>query len=165
MGATISGNLDKATIEDIVNNENAEEINKVVKSISAYTQLFDIVIKGEANVDGIVNDVKGKEDVSDEAVVSTANKNVKLSVSYASSGQQIAGSEFYLKSNTYQDYQYNPETQQWEPVERTDKELDIRMIFKDGSKADLETYFKNGFDKLGDEFEKFAQDLEDRYGK
>ncbi len=165
MGATISGNLDKATIEDIVNNENAEEINKVVKSISAYTQLFDIVIKGEANVDGIVNDVKGKEDVSDEAVVSTANKNVKLSVSYASSGQQIAGSEFYLKSNTYQDYQYNPETKQWVQVERTDKELDIRMIFKDGSKADLETYFKNGFDKLGDEFEKFAQDLEDRYGK
>ena len=165
MGATISGNLDKATIEDIVNNENAEEINKVVKSISAYTQLFDIVIKGEANVDGIVNDVKGKEEVSDEAVVSTANKNVKLSVSYASTGQQIAGSEFYLKNHTYQDYQYNLETQQWEPVERTDKELDIRMIFKDGSKADLETYFKNGFDKLGDEFEKFAQDLENRYGK
>ena len=165
MGATISGNLDKATIEDIVNNENAEEINKVVKSISAYTQLFDIVIKGEANVDGIVNDVKGKEEVSDEAVVSTANKNVKLSVSYASTGQQIAGSEFYLKSNTYQDYQYNPETQQWVQVERTDKELDIRMIFKDGSKADLETYFKNGFDKLDDEFKKFAQDLEDRYGK
>jgi hypothetical protein len=165
MGASISGNLDKATIEDIVNNENAEEINKVVKSISAYTQLFDIVIKGEANVDGIVNDVKGKEDVSDEAVVSTANKNVKVSVSYASTGQQIAGSEFYLKSNTYQDYQYNPETQQWEPVERTDKELDIRMIFKDGSKADLESYFKNGFDKLGDEFEKFAQDLENRYNK
>ena len=165
MGATIAGNLDKATIEDIVNNDKAEEINKLVKSISAYTQLFDIIIKGDANVDGIVNDVKGKEDVSDEAVVSTANKNVKVSVSYASTGQQIAGSEFYLKSNTYQDYQYNPETQQWVQVERTDKELDIRMIFKDGSKADLESYFKNGFDKLGDEYEKFVQDLDKRYNK
>ena len=165
MGATIAGNLDKATIEDIVNNDKAEEINKLVKSISAYTQLFDIIIKGDANVDGIVNDVKGKEDVSDEAVVSTANKNVKVSVSYASTGQQIAGSEFYLKSNTYQDYQYNPETQQWVQVERTDKELDIRMIFKDGSKADLESYFKNDFDKLGDEYEKFVQDLDNRYNK
>jgi len=164
MGATISGNLDKATIEDIVNNENAEEINKVVKSISAYTQIFDIIIKGEANVDGIVNDVKGKKDLTDEEVVTTGNKNVKVSVSYVSTGQLIAGSEFYLKNHTYQDYQYNTETQQWEPIERTDKELDIRMVFKDGSKADLETYFKNGFDKLGDEFEKFAQDLENRYG-
>ena len=143
----------------------AEEINKVVKSISSYTQLFDIIIKGEANIDGIVNDVKGKEDVSDEEIIATGNKNVSVGVYYVSTGQKIAGSEFYLKNHTYQDYQYNPGTQQWEPVERTDKELDIRMIFKDGSKADLETYFKNGFDKLGDEFEKFAQDLEDRYGK
>ena len=106
-----------------------------------------------------------EDNVSEDAVVSTANKNVKVSVSYASTGQQIAGSEFYLKSNTYQDYQFNPETQQWVQVERTDKELDIRMIFKDGSKADLESYFKNGFDKLGDEFEKFGQDLDNRYNK
>jgi hypothetical protein len=165
MGASISGNLDKATIEDLVNNEKAEEINKVVKSIYSYTQLFDIVIKGEANVDGIVNDVKGKQDVSDEEIIATGNKNVSVGVYYVSTGQKIAGSEFYLKNHTYQDYQYNPGTQQWESVERTDKELDIRMIFKDGSKADLETYFKNGFDKLGDEFEKFAQDLDNRYNK
>jgi len=165
MGATIAGNLDKATIEDIVNNDKGEEINKLVKSISAYTQLFDIIIKGDANVDGIVNDVKGKDNVSDEAVVSTANKNVKVSVSYASTGQQIAGSEFYLKNHTYQDYEYNQNSGQWEPVQKTDKELDIRMVFKDGSKADLETYFNNGFDKLGDEFEKFAQDLDNRYNK
>lgn len=165
MGAEITGNMNKAIIEDIVNNEKGEELNKVVKSISAYTQLFDVKIKGEANVDGIVNDVKGKDNVSEEDAVSTANKNVKISVSYVSTGQQIAGSEFYLRDHTYQDYQFNTVSNQWEPVERTDKELDIRMVFKDGSKADLETYFKNGFDKLGDEFEKFAQDLENRYGK
>jgi hypothetical protein len=163
MGANIKGNLDKATIENMVNDENAEEINKVVKSISAYTQIFDIIIKGEANVDGIVNDLKGKDEVSEDEQAATANKNLKVGVYYVSSGQQIANSEFYLKNHTYQDYQYNNNTKQWELVEITDKDLDIRMVFKDGTKADLETYFNNGFDKLGDEFEKFAQDLENRY--
>ena len=155
MGATIAGNLDKATIEDIVNNDKAEEINKVVQSISAYTQLFDIIIKGDANVDGIVNDLKGKDNVSEDEKAASANKNLKVGVYYVSTGQQIANSEFYVKEHKYQ----------WGSVVNTEKELDIRMVFKDGSKADLETYFKNGFDKLGDEFEKFAQDLEDRYGK
>ena len=163
MGANIKGNLDKATIENMVNDENAEEINKVIKSISAYTQIFDIIIKGEANVDGIVNDLKGKDEVSEDEQAATANKNLKVGVYYVSSGQQIANSEFYLKNHTYQDYQYNNNTKQWELVQITDKELDIRMVFKDGTKADLETYFNNGFDKLGDEFEKFAQDLENRY--
>ena len=163
MGANIKGKLDKATIENMVNDENAEEINKVVKSISAYTQIFDIIIKGEANVDGIVNDLKGKDEVSKDEQAATANKNLKVGVYYVSSGQQIANSEFYLKNHTYQDYQYNNNTKQWELVEITDKDLDIRMVFKDGTKADLETYFNNGFDKLGDEFEKFAQDLENRY--
>ena len=153
MGANIKGNLDKATIENMINNENAEEINKVVKSISAYTQIFDIIIKGEANVDGIVNDVKGKNEVSEDEQAATANKNLKVGVYYVSSGQQIANSEFYVKEHKYQ----------YGTVLNTEKELDIRMVFKDGSKADLETYFKNGFDKLGDEFEKFAKDLDNRY--
>jgi hypothetical protein len=153
MGANIKGNLDKATIENMINNENAEEINKVVKSISAYTQIFDIIIKGEANVDGIVNDVKGKNEVSEDEQAATANKNLKVGVYYVSSGQQIANSEFYVKEHKYQ----------YGTVLNTEKELDIRMVFKDGSTADLETYFKNGFDKLGDEFEKFAKDLDNRY--
>lgn len=153
MGANIKGNLDKVTIENMINNKNAEEINKVVKSISAYTQIFDIIIKGEANVDGIVNDLKGKNEVSEDEQAATANKNLKVGVYYVSSGQQIANSEFYVKEHKYQ----------YGTVLNTEKELDIRMVFKDGSKADLETYFKNGFDKLGDEFEKFAKDLDNRY--
>jgi len=163
MGAKIIGNFDKAAIEDVVNNDKAEEINKIVKSISAYTQIFDIIIKGEANVDGIVNDVKGKEDVSDEEMVATGNKNLSLGVFYISTGQKIAGSEFYIKENKYNE-EYFDQNGQLIKNEYTDKDLNIRMLFKDGSKADLETYFKNGFDKLSDEFEKFAQDLGDRYG-
>jgi hypothetical protein len=163
MGASFVGNLDRATIEDLVNNEKAEDINKVIKSVSAYTQILDVVIKGNINVDGIVADVKGKEDVSNDEMIGTGNKNVTIGVYYVSSGQKIANSEFYLKDHTYQDNQYNSITQQWESVEKTEKKLDIRLVFKDGSKADLETYFENGFDKLGDEFEKFAKDFEERY--
>ena len=164
MGANITWNLDKATIENIINDKKAEDINKVVKSISAYTQIFDVIIKGEANVDGIVNDVKGKESVSDEEKVATGNKNLSLGVFYVSTGQKIAGSEFYIKENKYNE-EYFDQNGQLIKNEYTDKDLNIRMVFKDGTKADLETYFKSGFDTLGDDFNQFAKDLGEKYSK
>ncbi len=123
-----------------------------------------MIIKGEANVDGIVNDVKGKESVSDEEKVATGNKNLSLGVFYVSTGQKIAGSEFYIKENKYNE-EYFDQNGQLIKNEYTDKDLNIRMVFKDGTKADLETYFKSGFDTLGDDFNQFAKDLGEKYSK
>ena len=41
-----------------------------------------------------------------------------------------------------------------EPETETNEDAGVRIVFEDGSKIDLETYFESGFDKLEKEFER-----------
>jgi len=91
------------------------------------------------------------------------NNNTSIKLTYASSGQTIATGEWYLMTNTYTDYQWDDNAQNWVEVQNTSNEPSVRIVFPDGSKSDLETYFGNGFDDLQNDIEQFFNDIETAY--
>ncbi len=173
MGTTLTGNFTKAHLESLNDDsvEKVEDLTKVATSMNAYIQVFNIKLEGNANVQGLSNDFTtagGSDNISESKGVSILNNNLKLKAFYTDKNATIGHSEFYLKpyTNTWTDYVYNPSTGNYDPITKTEsgESVDVRLVFEDGSKADLETYFGNGFDKLEDEFTKFTKDLESRYG-
>jgi hypothetical protein len=169
MGTSINGTFTKAHLESL--NENSvskvEDINKVATGMNAYIQVLDVKLEGNANVNGMVSDViakGGSEKIEDNAteIVDVLNKNLVLKAFYVSNGVRIANSEFYVDkyTNTYTTWENGQEVIKTEEGE----DANIRLVFDDASKADLETYFGQGFEKLEDDFTKFISDLESRYG-
>ena len=173
MGTTLTGNFTKAHLESLNDDsvEKPEDLTKVATSMNAYIQVLNIKLEGNANVQGLSNEFTtagGSDNISESKGVTILNNNLKLKAFYTDKNSTIGHSEFYLKpyTNTWTDYVYNPSTGNYDQVTKTEsgESIDIRLGFEDGSKADLETYFGNGFDKLEDEFTKFTKDLESRYG-
>lgn len=172
MGTTLTGNFTKAHLESLNDDsvEKAEDLTKVATSMNAYIQVFNIKLEGNANVQGLSNDLTnagGSDNVTDAKGVEILNKNLTLKAFYTDRNANIGRSEFYLKpyTDTWTEYVYNPSTGNYDPITKTEsgESVDVRLVFEDNSKADLETYFGNGFDKLEDEFTKFLEDLESRY--
>jgi hypothetical protein len=172
MGTTLTGNFTKAHLESLNDDsvEKAEDLTKVATSMNAYIQVFNIKLEGNANVQGLSNDLTnagGSDNVTDAKGVEILNKNLTLKAFYTDRNANIGRSEFYLKpyTNTWTEYVYNSSTGNYDPITKTEsgESVDVRLVFEDNSKADLETYFGNGFDKLEDEFTKFLEDLESRY--
>jgi hypothetical protein len=173
MGTTLTGNFTKSHLESLNDDsvEKVEDLTKIATSMNAYIQVFNIKLEGNANVQGLSNDFTsagGSDNISEVKGVEILNKNLTLKAFYTDKNSTIGRSEFYLKpyTNTWTDYVYNPSTGNYDPITKTEsgENVDFRLVFEDGSKADLETYFGNGFDKLEDEFTKFLEDLESRYG-
>ena len=121
---------------------------------------------GEVNVKGL-DDGLSNGDLSIEEEADVWNANTTLVVFYADSKKIIADTEFYgtEESETYSycwdmnnDGQQTPdECQEFTDVHEN---LEIRLVFADGSKSDLETYTDVGFEDIQDEIEAFMDDLE-----
>lgn len=173
MGTTLTGNFTKAHLESLNDDsvEKPEDLTKVATSMNAYIQVLNIKLEGNANVQGLSNEFTtagGSDNISESKGVTILNNNLKLKAFYTDKNASIGHSEFYLKpyTNTWTEYVYNSTTGNYDPITKTEsgESVDVRLVFEDNSKADLETYFGNGFDKLEDEFTKFLEDLESRYG-
>ncbi len=167
MGTSLTGNFTKAHLESL--NENTvskvEDINKVATSMNAYIQVMNVKLEGNGNVNGIVADVTakgGSKDMSRANQVDVLNKNLVLKAFYVSTGVKIAHSEFYVDkyTNTYNTWENGQQVTKTEEKE----DVNIRLVFDDASKADLETYFGSGFDKLSNDFTQFINDMKSRYG-
>ena len=169
MGTSINGNFTKAHLESL--NENnvsqAEDLNKVATGMNAYIQVLNVKLEGTGNGNGAVSDILaqgGSKAIGDDVtkIVNILNKNIALKAYYVSTGANIAHSEFYVDkhTNTYTTWVNGQE------VTKTDvnEDVNIRLVFDDASRADLETYFGKGFEKLEDDFTKFTKDLDSRYG-
>jgi hypothetical protein len=175
MGTSLTGNFTKAHLESLNDNsvEKVEDLTKIATSMNAYIQVLNVKLDGNANVQGLSDDLTAaggseKVDENKAKAVEILNKNLTLKAYYTDRNATIGHSEFYVKpySNTYTTYEYNPNTQQYEQVTKTEsgENIDLRLVFEDASKADLETYFSTGFDKVQNDFTQFLKDLESRYG-
>lgn len=175
MGTTLTGNFTKAHLESLNDKsvEKVEDLTKIATSMNAYIQVLNVKLDGNANVQGLSDDLTAaggsdKIDNNKAKGVEILNKNLTLKAFYTDRNATIGHSEFYLKpySNTYTTYEYNPNTQKYEEITKTEsgENLDVRLVFEDASKADLETYFGKGFEKVQDDFTQFLKDLESRYG-
>jgi hypothetical protein len=136
----------------------SESPSSVIESAAAYFQFMNIRFAGNANVTAIDNTMSSNLTVNQK--VEALNKNYKLVVYYIDSEKKIADTEFYTTKHTYTTWKYNSTTQEYEEVEVTEDEADIRLAFADGSKSDLETYTNTGFKDLEDSFVDFANAIE-----
>jgi len=161
-----NGTFSKSSIESFIDSEDINDLKNIVTNVSGYIQVKDVKLTGSANVaDGItfINSNGGQEDIDENDFIALMNNNANFNLKYASSGQLIANTEWYLTTNTYTNYEWNDNTQQWDEVDYQEQSPNIRLVFSDGSKSDLETYFGSGFDTFINDFEAFFNDLDDAY--
>jgi len=171
------------TAENIELVENSDDMNPgdVVTDVNAYFQLMNIKLAGNFDVekftDGYAeiyadeqkaNGEWNEEFNSDEAVEKEAallNESFNLVAFYADSKEKIADTEVYTytDSYSYMTYEFDPETQNLVEKEVVEEYVstDIRLVFADESKSDLETYFDEEFSELMDEVTAFVKDLEE----
>ena len=180
LGAGVGGNFDKTNIEN-ANHKEVDTIGyyngkyytdtttvidpqKVLYNANAHFQFMDVKIAGEMDFKSLYT-VLDNKNTTDSATVISLNKNVNLVVFYASSNLAIAKGEAYIKSVTKNEVVgYDSKTDKKIYKDVTRKIISFRMIFKDNSKSDLETYFNNGFGDLTTNVNSFINDLNKEYG-
>lgn len=144
-----------------------EEGDDAVTDASAYFQLMNIKFSGEIDAAALQTALENSNSAAETAAA--WNANYQLIVFYADSKKKIADSEFYVvtETRTEQDCEwvFNEELgyEQYicgEEYEVQDEVVEVRIVFQDGSKADLETYTEVGFSTLEDKFETFVESLD-----
>jgi hypothetical protein len=169
-GTSAKGDFTKAHLESLNDNtvSKPEDLTKIATSLNAYIQLMKVRLEGNADVNGLVNSInaKGGSDKMEATAdaVEVLNKNFTLKAFYTDNLVNIAYTEFYVDKKQHTISVWNQTTQQWEQQVTEDEDVNIRLVFDDASKADLETYFGNGFEKLSDDLTTFLTDMETNYG-
>jgi len=168
-GTSAKGDFTKAHLESLNDNtvSKVEDLTKIAASLNAYIQLMKVRLEGNADVNGLVNSItaKGGSDKMNKLdATEVLNKNFTLKAFYTDNLVNIAHTEFYVDKKQHTISVWNQTTQQWEQQVTEDEDVNIRLVFDDASKADLETYFGNGFEKLSDDLTTFLTDMETNYG-
>lgn len=147
----IEANADDGDFQEIINNANAHFI------------FMNIEVAGKVNIKALADKMMALDEqydnelITDEAYtdasVAAINDNVDLVVVYLNENKKIAEVEAYkyidswtYMGTTYYDY--------W---------IDMRMVYNDGSKVDMETYFNNELNNFYDELNDFIAHLNDKY--
>jgi hypothetical protein len=154
---------------EVDNVEGSEEVDDVITDGSAYFQIMNIKFSGEIDTKSLYTELDNADTKEEEAAI--WNKYYKLIVFYDDTKKKIADSEFYVVTGeeTYcewvpEDLDGNGQIEWWEETceehSRETKELDVRIVFADGSKSDLATYTDVGFSDLEDELNEFIDSFE-----
>jgi len=147
--AGVNGKLDKTSIENVQNNTSLNATD-IVNNANAYFQVMNIKLAGQIAYKGWYDDamlidgnLRYTSAQRDSASAVAINKNMLLVLVYADTKQKIAQAEAYCDTRTYTWYDYydNPYTE-------TESYVDMRFVFADKSKGNLEDYFSTGFQNL-----------------
>ena len=106
-----------------------------VKTGSAYFRIENIQFSAKVNLEKIKSGTTANMTL--DQTVALYNANYKIIVFYVDSKKKIADSEFYVTS---------------------DETVDIRLIFADGSKSDIDTYTSAGFEDFKNAVDDFTND-------
>ena len=101
------------------------------------------------------------KELSIDEQIDLLNSNIIAELSI--NNKSIAKSTFYKDQDTYTDYVYNSNTQQWEEVEVSDDIVNAKFLFEDGTTNDFDTYFDGSFTSLEDKFETVFEAYEDLF--
>ena len=144
MGIGAKGNF----TTDVV--ENSEDGSDVINTGQAYFQLLDVKLAGDVNVKALIEDSESNEDDVEEMVASF-NRNVDLTLFYVEAKTKIADTEFYV-DEVVDEYCYCEDD--------VYEQANIRLVFADDSKMDLDTYAEGSFSDLEADFEALLEALE-----
>ncbi|MFO7656750.1 MAG: hypothetical protein R6W78_06755 [Bacteroidales bacterium] len=152
--AKANGNWSEDNLEDFTDDKEFEEI---VNSANAHFIFMNIKVAGQVNIKGLADKMTILEDdyADDEytesqftdEMVKTINSNAKMVVVYTDENRKIASAEAY---------KYHDE--EWD-----DYWVDMRFVFKDGSKVDIETYFTEQMDNFYEELADFIDEISEKY--
>lgn len=157
--AQLNGNWTEQNLEAIENWEAKEgdavlPVELILSKANAYMQVMNIKVAGVIDFKGIEQELEDhyknyesktdKEEV--DQIVKIVNSHIKLVVVFADTKKVIAKAEMYADEDEW-GYYY----------------LDMRFIFADGSKSDIETYVENGFANLETEIDAFIDEIESKF--
>ncbi len=135
------------------------DFEEILNSANAHFQLFNIAIKGDVDVKGLVDQINIIEDNRDNEIITEEeafnqevekiNKFLNLRVVNVSKNEIIAKAQAYVKKEITPYY--------------TDLDIDFRLTFGDGSLVDLQTYTDSGFEDFIAELNSLIDDLNLEY--
>jgi hypothetical protein len=128
------------------------DFEEILNSAAAHFQLFELAIRGDVNVKGLVDQIniidKNREDniindaTADSLTAININKFMNLRLVNVTTNEIMAKAQAYVLKDL--DYFGNEYTS-----------VDLRLTFNDGSPIDVETYFDSGFNGFVDEMNNF----------
>ena len=155
LGVELKGNFDKSKIIALDTAENPDP-TQVLTNANAHFQFMDVKIAGAMDFKSMWADMNAIKDDSSRAIneMAVMNKDIQLVIFYVSTGKAIAKAEFYVKYEIRNDYYGS----------YVNRSTDVKLIFKEGSKATLKAYFDSGFDSLITDINDFIKQLNDNHG-
>ena len=135
------------------------DFEEIINSAKAHFQLFNIAIRGDINVKGLVDQIRiidgeeESEEINEETAenrrASKINEYLNLRLVNVTNDQILAKAEAYVVKETYSQYM--------------DTYIDFRLTFGDESLIDLETYFDSGFNDFITELNGLINDINSDY--
>ncbi len=138
--------------------EAAENIEDILKSANTSLDVMDIKLAGQVDVKAISDANNAAVNLSDsdrnKKKAEALNNNAKIVALYKSESKAIAKVEFVPVEDTYS-YSYWNGTA-YQTYTYIDYYIEPRLVFKDGSKLSMDTFFDSGFSRLINAFEKYT---------
>ncbi len=151
-GGGVGGNFDKNTIDT------ASSPESILANANAHFQISNVKLAGRVDYTALAKDMRNAENITVDSLMAKAeadafNKDVSLVLVYADSNTKIAQAESYVSKNTdiyWPEYVYYSS--------------EIRFVFADGTKGDMQSYFNEGFTDLQNSFNTLVDDLNAKFG-
>ncbi|WP_158838857.1 hypothetical protein [Polaribacter sp. L3A8] len=122
-------------------------IEDIVDNATFTFQFLNAALTLKANDTGFNSD--SELNVDEQIALLNSNTSAELSIN----NKSVAKSQFYKDEDTYTDYTYNPNTQNYEETEVTEEIVNARFLFEDGTTSDFNTYFDGSFTSIEDKFD------------
>jgi hypothetical protein len=134
------------------------EFEEILHSASAHFQLFNIELRGDIDVKGLMDQIRiideavDNEEIdyeeADNRYASKLNQYLNLRLVNLTTNEIMAKAEAYVVHETdWEEYTY----------------IDFRLTFGDGSPIDMETYFDEGFDTFVAQINSLFNDINADY--
>jgi hypothetical protein len=135
------------------------EFEEILHSADAHFRLFNIELRGEIDIKGLVDQIniideeldndEIDSETADARYVSKINEYLNLRMVNLTNNEIMAKAEAYIVHES--DYGYE------------DSYIDFRLTFGDDSPIDLETYFDEGFDTFINQLNDLLDDINSDY--
>lgn len=154
VGASLKGEFTKAHLESLQDSsaiKGVEDLKKIATKVNFYFQVMNVKLDANADVATLSDEVKnlgGENKMNMTQAAAELNKNITIKIFYTDKNVNIAHAEFYQYLNTNN---------------KNQDDLNVRLVFDDASKTDVETYFKTGFEGLKKDFESFQDAMKAKF--
>ena len=139
--------------------ETEVDFEEILNSASVHFQLYNIALRGDINVKGLVDEIKLIEKDYDDELIDEETMQEKTAVQINEYLNlrlvNLTNNEIIAKAEAYVVKQIEYE---WE-----DYYIEMRFKFGDGSTIEMETYFEEGFNDFVDELNEFIDDVNSEY--